>query len=281
MKQEFFFYSGLPRAGGTMLASVMNQHPDLYVSPLSPTVELLYYTEKYFDEESEGYSANPQPVSKQNVLEALPREYYKNIPKKYIMDNNRAWPNNVDRICRFMTKTPKIVCIVRDVPSILTSFIDLVNRSNNPGDNFIDRWLLDNRMELNTRNRCYYLMQPTGIVNQSLWSMYQGYSNPSVKACMHIVEYDDLIQNPDNVMNGIVDFLDIPSYKFIFNDIKNVTPVDDVTYNLEGMHSVRPKLASRNLDPLEILGPELIEMYSGLEYWRESKKTSKIKLFSI
>ena len=281
MKQEFFFYSGLPRAGGTMLASVMNQHPDLYVSPLSPTVELLYYTEKYFDEGSEAYSANPQPLAKQSVLESLPREYYKNIPKKYIMDNNRAWPNNVDRICRFMTTKPKIVCIVRDIPSILASFIDLVNRSNNPGDNFIDRWLLDNRMELNTKNRCYYLMQPTGIVNQSLWSMYQGYSNTRVKACMHIVEYDDLISKPDEIMSGIVDFLDIPSYKFVFNNIENVTPVDDVTYNLEGMHSVRTKLASRNLDPIEILGPELVKQYSGLEYWREVVKPSKIKLFSL
>ena len=281
MKQEFFFYSGLPRAGGTMLASVMNQHPDLYVSPLSPTVELLYYTEKYFDEGSEAYNANPQPVAKQSVLESLPREYYKNIPKKYIMDNNRAWPNNTDRICNFMTKTPKIVCIVRDVPSILASFIDLVNRSNNPGENFIDRWLVDNRMELNTKNRCYYLMQPTGIVNQSLWSMYQGYSNPSIKACMHMVEYDDLISKPDEIMSDIVDFLDIPSYKFVFNKIENVTPVDDVTYNLEGMHSVRPKLASRNLDPVEILGHELVKQYSGLEYWREVVKPSKIKLFSI
>lgn len=281
MKQEFFFYSGLPRAGGTMLASVMNQHPDLYVSPLSPTVELLYYTEKYFDESSEAYSANPQPIAKQNVLESLPREYYKNIPKKYIMDNNRAWPNNVDRICNFITKKPKIVCIVRDVASILASFVDLVNRSNNPGENFIDRWLVDNRMELNTKNRCFYLMQPTGIVNQSLWSMYQGYNNPSVKACMHIVEYDDLISKPEETMSNIVDFLDIPSYKFVFNKIENVTPVDDVTYNLEGMHSVRAKLASRNLDPVEILGSELVNQYSGLEYWREAKKPSKIKLFSI
>ena len=281
MKQEFFFYSGLPRAGGTMLASVMNQHPDLYVSPLSPTVELLYYTEKYFDEGSEAYNANPQPVAKQSVLESLPRESYKNIPKKYIMDNNRAWPNNTDRICNFMTKTPKIVCIVRDIPSILASFIDLVNRSNNPGENFIDRWLVDNRMELNTKNRCYYLMQPTGIVNQSLWSMYQGYNNSSVKACMHMVEYDDLISKPDEIMSDIVDFLDIPSYKFVFNKIENVTPVDDVTYNLEGMHSVRPKLASRYLDPVEILGYELVKQYSGLEYWREVVKPSKVKLFSI
>jgi hypothetical protein len=111
--------------------------------------------------------------------------------------------------------------------------------------------------------------------------MYQGYSNPSIKACMHMVEYDDLISKPDEIMSDIVDFLDIPSYKFVFNKIENVTPVDDVTYNLEGMHSVRPKLASRNLDPVEILGYELVKQYSGLEYWREVVKPSKVKLFSI
>jgi hypothetical protein len=45
---------------------------------------------------------------------------------------------------------------------------------------------------------------------------------------------------------------------------------------------VRPKLASRNLDPVEILGNELVREYSKLEYWREVvKKPSKIKLFSI
>ena len=96
-----------------------------------------------------------------------------------------------------------------------------------------------------------------------------------------MVEYDDLINNPEETMSDIVDFLDIPKYKFMFNDIKNVTPVDDVTYNLEGMHSVRPKLASRNLDPVEILGPDLVSKYSGLEYWKEISKPSKIKLFSI
>jgi hypothetical protein len=47
------------------------------------------------------------------------------------------------------------------------------------------------------------------------------------------------------------------------------------------MHSVRPKLASRNLDPMEILGPELVREYSGLEYWREVVKPRKVKLFSI
>mgnify|MGYP000001755504 CR=1 FL=1 len=281
MNHEFFFYSGLPRSGGTMLASVMNQHPDLYVSPLSPTVELLYYTEKYFDEGSEAYRANSQPDAKQNVLESLPKAYYKNIDKKYIMDNNRAWPNNVDRISKFITTNPKIVCIVRDVPSILASFIDLIHTSNNIGKNFIDTWLLENNMELNTKNRCFYLMQPTGIVNQSLWSMYQGYINPTVNSCMHFVEYNDLIKKPIEVLDKIVDFLDISSYKFVFNNIINVTPVNDVAYNLEGMHSVRSTLANRNLDPISILGPDIVKMYSGLEYWKTPSRSNKYSVFGI
>jgi hypothetical protein len=281
MKHEFFFYSGLPRAGGTMLASVMNQHPDLYVSPLSPTVELLYYTEKYFDEQSEAYTANSQPEAKQCVLESIPQNYYQNISKKYIMDNNRAWPNNVDRIHRFITPNPKIVCIVRDIPSILTSFIDLINRSKNPGTNFVDRWLLEHRMELTTENRCFYLMQPTGIVNQSLWSMYQGFKNPKIAPHMHLVEYDDLLSDPKSTMQNLTKFLNISSFDFSFNNIENVTPVNDVTYNLEGMHSVRPTLHHRKINPLTVLGPELVEKYSGLEYWKKTENFDKYRIFGI
>lgn len=280
MKHKFFFYSGLPRAGGTMLASVLNQHPELHVTPLSPTVELLYYTEKYFDESSEAYSADPQPISKQLVLENIPRNYYAPITKPCIMDNNRAWPNNIDRIQRFLEHDPKIVCIVRDIPSILASFIDLVNRSNTPGKNFIDKWLLENNLELTTENRCYCLMHSTGIVNQSLWSMYQGYAKGHSHK-MHIVEYDDLVSKPQKTLDNIVKFLGIGQYKFNFDNIVNVTPVNDVTYNLAGMHTVRSKLQSRDLDPIEILGYELVERYSGLEYWRDSKPEHKYNVFGI
>jgi hypothetical protein len=124
-------------------------------------------------------------------------------------------------------------------------------------------------------------MQPNGIVNQSLWSMYQGFINPTVNSCMHFVEYNDLIKKPNDVLSKIVDFLEISSYKFVFDNIINVTPVNDVAYNLEGMHSVRPTLSNRNLDPNYILGPEIVKMYSGLEYWKIPSKPNKYSIFGI
>lgn len=280
MNHEFFFYSGLPRSGGTMLASVMNQHPDLYVTPLSLTVELLYYNKTYFLERSESYEADPRPIGMQCVLENIARNYYFDVSKKYIMDNNRAWPNNVNLIKKFLSKTPKIVCIVRDVPSILASFIDLVNHSNNPGKNFIDRWLLDHNLQLTTENRCMSLMQPIGIVNQSLWSLYQGFKHGHTDL-MHIVEYNDLINEPHQTLFDITKWLGIEEHDFQFNNIINVTPVSDASYQLNGMHSVRPQLQDRKLDVYEILGKKLVEEYSGLEYWRGHKSNKKYSIFKI
>lgn len=277
---KFFFYSGLPRAGGTMFASILNQHPDLHVTPQSPTVELLYYTEKYFDDGSVGYAADPQPTGKQTVLENISRNYYAHIEKPCIMDNNRAWPNNISRIQQFIEPDPKIVCIVRDIPSILASFIDLINRSTNVGENFIDKWLIENNLELTTENRCYYLMQPSGIVNQSLWAMYQGYAKGHSHR-MHLVEYDELVDDPKNTLAKVIDFLGIKKHEFNFDKIVNVTPVNDLTYNLEGMHSVRSRVQSRELNPIEILGPELVEYYSGLEYWRNDKVEHIYNVFGI
>ena len=270
MKHEFFFYAGLPRSGGTMLASLMNQHPDLYCSSLSPTVELLVYNQKYFVEESEQFKADSNIEGMNNVLRGIPQNYYAHIPKKYIMDNNRAWPNNIDRIKQHITDKPKIVCIVRDVAGILASFIHLLNKNNNQGKNFVDRWLLQNGLPLTTEARCYYLMQPIGIVNQSLWSFAQAFEKNQSRY-LHIVEYEDLISNPQETMSNITKFLEIDNFNFDFENIINVTPVDDTTYNLEGMHDVRKKLEHNKLDPRKILGDELIAKYSGLEFWRKNK----------
>lgn len=280
MNHDFLFYSGLPRSGGTMLASVLNQHPELHVTTLSPTIELLYYNENYF-ETSDAFLADRNEDGKNRILRSIPQNYYSHIEKKYIVDNSRGWPNNIQRIKDHITPDPKIVCIVRDIPSILASFIDLIHRNNTEGKNFIDKWLIENNLELTTENRCKYLMQPIGIVNQSLWSMYQGYAS-SESHRLHLVEYDDLVAYPEETLDKILKFYKVTDYKFDFNHIENVTPVDDLmAYGLNGMHDVRPKLQHRHLNVEEILGKSIIDQYSGFEYWRQSSKTNKYKVFGI
>ena len=110
--------------------------------------------------------------------------------------------------------------------------------------------------------------------------MYQGFKK-GYQDIMHIVEYNDLITEPEQTLFDITKFLGIKEHNFEFNNIVNVTPVSDVTYNLEGMHSVRPKLQDRKLDVYEILGKDLVDEYSGLEYWRSYKSNHKYNIFKI
>jgi sulfotransferase len=197
--------------------------------------------------------------------------YYADIEKKYIIDKNRAWPNNIDRIKKYITKTPKIICIVRDVPSILASFINLIEKNKNSGVNFIDQWLLENNYELTTENRCMYLMQPIGIVNQSLWAFLQAFEK-NQQQHLHVVEYEDLMLNPDKVLKGVINCLNIENFNFNFDHIVNSVQEDDTTYNLEGMHTVRSKLEHQKLNTKDIIGQKLIDKYSGLEFWRKQTK---------
>lgn len=275
MKHEFFFYAGLPRSGGTMLASLLNQHPGIYCSTLSPIVELLHYNTKYFFEKSEAFAASPNLPGALNVLKSIPRQFYANVSKKYIIDNNRAWPNNIDMIKDYITEQPRIICIVRDVVEILASFINLIEKSGSTGKNFVDRWLLNQALPLNTETRCRYLMQPIGIVNQSLWALLQAFEK-NQQQYLHIVEYRDLIKDPITTLNKIIEFLDIDHYQFDFENIVNVIPIDDTIYNLEGMHSVRRKLASANLDTRSILGTKLYNKYQNLEFWRQYQRPTKV-----
>lgn len=278
MNKQYYFYSGLPRTGSTLVGALLNQHPDIYCSPLSPVLECMYYTEQYFLKNSEQYKAYKRPHAVTNVVRNIPESYYQDIDKPVIIDKNRAWPNNIDRIKTYITSSPKIICMVRDVPSILASFINLIEKNKNDGINFIDQWLLNNGYKLTTENRCMYLMQPIGIVNQSIWSFMQAFEKKQ-ENCLHIVEYEDLMQEPDQTMQNILKYIGLNSYNFDYTNIINPVQEDDTTYNLEGMHTVRSKLEHQKLNTRDILGQKLIDKYSGLEFWRKPK--NNIRVFGI
>lgn len=274
--KTIFFYSGLPRSGSTMLGALLSQHSELYCSALSPIVELMFYTEDYFLNKSEHFAAYKNKDGMHEVLKNIPQSYYSKIEKQYILDKNRAWPNNINTIKQYINSNPKIICVVRDVNSILASFINLINNTKNNKVNFIDKYLIDHNIPLTTENRCALLMSPQGIVNQSLWALHQAYKNNNNKY-LYLVEYENIIKNPEETVNNIIKYLDLPSYKFDFDNIVNNVQEDDSVYNLPGMHEVRKEIKDNKLNALDILGTKIYNKYSGLEFWR----TKPIKIFGL
>jgi sulfotransferase len=89
-----------------------------------------------------------------------------------------------------------------------------------------------------------------------------------MKRYAHIVEYQDIIRKPQETLDAIYNFLEIPTFKHDFDNIINSTHEDDSIYGLNGMHDVRKSISQRMIDPYAILPAATIRKYSNMEVWR-------------
>jgi sulfotransferase len=270
MDKIYFFESGLPRSGSTLLSAILNQNPDIHCGAISPVLEIMYYTEQYF-EGSEQALAYPKPEQHHKIISSVIDNYYSDIDKPIVVDKCRAWPNNVDRLQKYITKTPKILCPVRDVVEILASFIQMIHRNPNQVS-FIDKALKDYGYDVNDNNRCDYLMCPEGIVEQSLYAFGEGF-NKGYERYMHMIEYNDLVNRPEETLHKVYKFLDIPYYNHDFGNVSHkYRERDNEVYGLSDMHEVRKQVKRTSKRPEEVLSDYVLNKYSGMEFWRKAKQ---------
>jgi sulfotransferase len=268
MNHQYYFMAGLPRSGSTLLKSILNQNPEVFASPISPAMELMYWNEDYL-KRSEQYQAYPKPKSAFRIISGMLDQFYFDIDEPVIIDHCRAWTNNIERIKTYVTPNPKIICPVRDILEILTSFMDLIER-NNDQQSFIDKHLREQGLPVNNDYRCEHLMSEIGIVGQSLWAQYQAFVKNDIKH-LHFVEYNDLIENPNETLNKIYEFLELDSYTHDFQNIHNShRELDNEIYALKDMHYVRKELKKVSKKPQDLLSDYILNKYSKQEYWKYS-----------
>jgi len=264
--KTFYFLSGLPRSGSTLLTSILNQNPNIHASANSPLLDVIHYTEEYLLYKSEQYIANPKPKSAHKVLSSIADNYYFDVEKEIIIDKSRGWINQLEHITDYITKTPKIICPVRDIQDILVSFLSLIEK--NQKNNFVDEWIRKNNLEVNINNRCDYLMSSYGIVGLSYHALLEGYRKGWGKHVL-LVEYENLVKDPQNEMNRIYDFLDVKRYFHDFNHIINTVEEKDLVYGFSDMHKVRPKVEKIFRDKNIYLNEYVMNKYNNLEFWRK------------
>jgi sulfotransferase len=268
MDKTYYFMAGLPRSGSTLLKTILNQNPKIHTEPVSPVLELTYYNNKYFTD-SEQYLGYPKPKSAHKVISSIIDNYYFDVKKPIVIDHCRAWSNNIEMLKTFITANPKIICPVRNVNEILTSFITMIHR-NLDQVSFVDMQLIENGVEINDDNRCDYLMSKDGIVEQALWAQSQAFIRGDHKKHLYIVEYEDIVSNPEETMRKIYNFLEIDEYYHNFNKIENLHREIDDQWHLKDMHYVREKLEKRSKKPEDVLSDYVLNKYNNLEYWKYS-----------
>lgn len=268
--------SGLPRSGSTLLTALLNQNPEIHASTNSPLLDTIHYTEEYLLYNSEQYKATPNPEGAHKVLSSIPHNYYFNTPQNIIIDKSRGWANQIQHIKDYITEEPKIICPVRSIHDILSSFLLLIQNSKTIS--FIDEVLIKNNIEISNDNRCEYLMSPQGIVGQSYHAIRECFKKGNEKYLL-FVEYDNLIENPQEELNRIYKFLELPSYSHNFENIKPKIDENDNVYCLENMHKVRDRVEKIHRDNSKYLSEDIMNKYNHMEFWR--KGTQSYSIFGL
>ena len=262
-KKTYFFLSGLPRSGTTLLGAILEQNPDIYVGPTSPVLDFLVSFDNVFNPDRNLFQAFPKEDFKVRTLSRIPDDWYSDVDNPIIIDKNRGWPRAIP-YAKLFTDNIKIICTVRSVLEILSSWI-LLNRKS--PDSFIDKGLKKLNLTLTDDNRCEYLMQEaSGDVEQALYSLKSGFTDHS--NFLHLIEYDDLINDTENTINGIYNFLKLPIYKHKYDNIGHINQENDMVHGMPEMHNVKSTISRSENNPLDILSNNIIKKYSGLEFWR-------------
>jgi sulfotransferase len=264
------YLAGLPRSGSTLLSSLLNQNPRFYSGPSSPVVGIMMHLQTQLAQD-ELYRAFPKPAQATELVSSIASHYYSDVAKPVVFDKNRSWTNNFGMITGFLNDNPKIICPVRDVAEILTSFITMHRRNPyevNGRINFIDEMLIKSNVPLTDDNRCQFLAGSNGILGQSYIGMQQLVMEGKQRF-MHFVEYNDLMIRPQETMQAIYDFLEEPYFEHDFDNIQNVHREDDApTYGLADMHEVRAKLSKVSADPAAVLSPAVLQSCENTAFWR-------------
>jgi sulfotransferase len=269
--KTFYFMAGLPRSGSTLISSILNQNPNIYSSANSPMCGMMFNLERSIFA-SEQYAAYPKPQVMSKTIMGVIEGYYSDTDKNIIIDKSREWsmPEHFGVLLRNLPYPPKIIIPVRSITDILASFISLVNK--NPGKpNFIDSEI-ETRQEFNFYKpandiRCDHLMRPKGLIDNCLYGIAYALQ-PENRKYFHFVEYDDLVNNPEEEINKIYNFWGIDKYNHDYYNIENRIKEDDKVYGLTGQHDVRASVSRRNIDKTKTLSEYVLNKYSGQEFWR-------------
>ena len=256
--KKIFFLAGFPRAGNTLLTSILNQNPDVCCTPNSITLEMM--KDLFLLKTKDVFKNYPDHNSLDNVLDMVYSTYYKNWNFKYIIDRGPAGTEaNLYLLKKFYNKKIKIIFLVRPLLEVLASWITWANKTP---DNYLRKFTKT------PTEACHFLMGPKGQITKEHLCM-QNLLKPENKHMVHFIDFKDIVSKPNPTIKEIYKFLGIPSFKHRFIDLDQVVVNGlgyDDTIMGKGMHTIKTKKLIKSKTDVNILPPEIIKQYGKIKF---------------
>ena len=237
-----YFLSSIPRSGSTLLASLLEQRKDTYVSPTSDLGAL-----------AKSFLAFPNMPDV--IFEMMNNRFngkYVDKKEQYIFDKGRMWtdPKIMELVEQFQGQV-KIIATVRPMVECISSFYRVEKTTMS-----IERWMEKSDTFIG-------LMQAYNDLKEG----YEKYPE-----CFCLVEYEDLCEDTQHELDRISDFIGSPyvSYNPTIEQVEDNKK--DNQWGIEGLHTLRTTIEYDTTDHRTVLGLNLYNKYTSWDFWTDIPK---------
>jgi sulfotransferase len=254
--KNYYFISGLPRSGSTLLSAILKQNPRFYSNI---TDNLLSHFRSQIEVGNSIPSNEFNEEKLKHILRATVDSFYHDTEYPVIFNTNRLWTNLLPELKSLYPYT-KIICCVRDINWIIDSFERM--HQANP---FRISTVYPKNVDLNVYTRTNSLMSEGGIVKLPYDSLKSAFCGPH-RDMILFVEYDLIAKNPGGVMKTIYNFIEQPYFEHDFDNVSSSYDEYDTNIGMNGLHTTLKKVEYKQRS--FILPPDILNQYSNLEVWR-------------
>lgn len=265
------FLGGLPRSGNTVLSGILNQNPSIYCSPLSPLRDVLVALHSQRGNFVETIRSESMGERYFSNLATYAYSFHNNQEKAIVIDRNKLWgdQHSLPLMNMFFGPSPKLIFTIRNVEDIVRSFLKLKypNGQRYP-DLFInqiggfDNFKLGNKTKDDIR--VDWLLEEGKLLDLSLRALTNIIKN---NVNVHLIDYNDLVNDKELVINNLHNFLEIEDYNYDYNNVNVIEDANDILLGYPtNLHAIRPQLQLENNDIK--LSDYAIKRCNLLQFWK-------------
>tara|TARA_Y100000589_G_C27141023_1_gene624717 strand:+ start:876 stop:1676 length:801 start_codon:yes stop_codon:yes gene_type:complete len=255
--KKYYFLSGLPRCGNTLLSSILGQNSKIKVSPNSFLSTI--FCQILDQDDNIAFHNFPDYQSLQDCASILFKTYYKSWNGDIIIDR-APWgtEGNLKILKDYCPNKPKFICPYRPLVEILASFINLYHKNK----------IIDISDKRRVEDICYGLMGKGGLLYKSIQSINNLHQS---EHDVYYLNYHSLCENPQNEVRNIYKFLGLKQHKHNFKNIdqfevNGVKYHDEINDSYKNLHDVRPIIKEQEINVDELIPPSIIKEYKHLNF---------------
>lgn len=243
----------MPRSMSTLLQCILEQNPSIKATQTDPVLEYLYGARA-------NYSSVPETKAMDKILAAdtwkgfcwggLSGYVKAYTDKPHICIKTRGATIHYSWFKSFMPYKPKMICMVRNLKSIISSMEKLFRKNSEHHQQIQNHTKMQGTSTFK-RTQEWLSSPPVGL---ALERIYQSFLEKINNEVLYI-RAEDLTQNPQEEMLKIYKYLELDFFIHDFNNIQQTIKEDDSVYGLTiDIHAIKKEIEPVKDDYEEILG---------------------------